>query len=130
MTYGRARLWLGITGVGSLVTIAAMALALSLPEKWLDSQPGLGAKGFFQLLVMTGLFMAWLTPFDYLGGFLLPKKFYKSADLLSCWFRKYMVAVTLQGFLFVVFGSLILAVGRDFGLAGALILELLSIVVF
>lgn len=122
MTYGRSRLWLGITAVGSLVCFAAIALALDLPEKWLESQPGLGKTSFIQLLAVTGIVTAWLTPFDLLGGFVLPISFHKSVKPISLLLRNYVVGILLQGLLFVAFGSLIIAVGHEFGIVGALIL--------
>jgi len=121
MTYGRARLCLGITGVGSLVSFSAIALALNLPGKWLESQPGLGLQGFLQLLAVTGAFIIWLTPFDFLGGYLLPQKFNKSTEAIDGWLRRYLTAVIQQGLLFVSFGSIIVFVGQKFGVLGGLI---------
>lgn len=122
MTYGRSRLWLGITAVGSLVCFAALALALGLPEKWLESSPGLGRISFLQLLAVTGIVTAWLAPFDFLGGFLLPIRFRKCDVPISRLIRNYVIGILLQGLLFVTFGSLIIAVGHEFGIIGALIL--------
>ena len=75
MTYARARLWLGVTGVGSLVTLATIALTLGLPQILLETNEGFGALELLQLALVTGLFVVWLMPLDFLGGFWLPTKF-------------------------------------------------------
>ena len=121
MTYGRARLWLGITGVGSLVLIATVALSVGLPQSMLESKPGLGQREFLQLAAVTGLFMLWLTPLDFLGGFFLPKKFDKSDDSFGEWLRYYTAAALFQGLLFVFFGSMIILVSQTYGPLGGLI---------
>jgi hypothetical protein len=95
---------------------------MGLPEKLLESQPGFGKTAFFQLLAVTGIVVAWLTPFDLLGGFVLPSSFHKSVKPISRLLRNYVAGSLLQAFLFVAFGSLIIAVGHDFGIIGALIL--------
>ena len=118
MSYARARLWLGITGVGSLVTIAFIALNLGLPKQFLSIQTVYGSVEFLQLAAVTGLFMLWLLPLDFLGGFLLPAKFQKSDQSFGSWFRGYVVAAFSQSLLFLLFGSLILLLSQACGLFG------------
>ena len=71
--YGRARLWLGITGVGSIVTLSAAALFFNLPEQLL---PGTGAalsnqiKGILAFILIYSLLQL---PLDFFGGYLLPR---------------------------------------------------------
>jgi len=92
MTYARARLWLGITGVGSLVTLSTIALTCDLPQRLLATAPEFGMKEFLQLCTVAGLFMLWLLPLDFLGGYLLPAKFQKSNQTFGNWLRRYTVA--------------------------------------
>ena len=121
MSYARARLWLGITGVGSLVTIAFIALACGLPEQFLTNQAEYGAREFLQLVAVTGLFMLWLLPLDFLGGFLLPTKFEKTNQSFGSWFRGYSAAAFLQASLFLAFGSLIILLSQAFGPIGGIL---------
>ena len=118
MTYARARLWLGITGVGSIVMIAAIALIAGLPQTFLGSSTSFGPNEFLQLSVITGLFMLWIMPLDFLGGFVLPTKFKKSNETFGAWFRGYVVAALSQALLFLLFGSLIIVLSQFYGTIG------------
>jgi hypothetical protein len=74
--YGRARLWLGMAAVGTLVTFAALALALAG-----RFAPDLEAPPETQLLGLAGfaLFYAVVQlPFDVFGGHLLPRWYGRS----------------------------------------------------
>ena len=121
MTYGRARLWLGITGVGSLVTLSALALIFQWQTAFSPVDQSFSLTQFTQLAGFAGLFMLWLVPFDFLGGFWLPKKFGKSQDSFVSWLSRYIPAVIGQASLFVLFGSLILSLSQLFGAIGGLI---------
>ena len=70
--YGRARLWVGISAVGTLVTLAAAALAAGLPT-WVDARvgPGLGA-ALMPLAMYVATHAAVQLPFDFFGGYFLP----------------------------------------------------------
>jgi len=70
--YGRARLWLGMSAVGTIVTLATVGLAVGLPRRLLSSE---GAPGG-QVLLLAGFVLMYATlhvPFDLFGGYLLPK---------------------------------------------------------
>ena len=121
MTYGRARLWLGVAGVGSLVTIASIALTLQLPQRLLEGKRGLETTELLQLAAVTGLFVLWLAPLDFLGGYLLPQKFKKSDKSFSDWLRSYVTAAFFQAILFVFFGSTIVLLSQAYGTSIGLI---------
>ena len=121
MTYGRVRLWLGIAGVGSLVTITAIALILGLPQYLFESKPVLGPGELLQLAAVTGLFMLLLTPLDFLGGYVLPRKFDKSDVSFGEWLRQYILAAVTQALLFVFFGAKIIVLSQIYGVLGGLI---------
>lgn len=121
MTYGRARLWLGITGVGSLVMIAGLALAWGLPQRLLENEAAFGWSGILQLVSVTGVVMLWLAPLDFLGGYWLPGKFEKSGETFAAWLKKYVTAALLQATLFVSFGSTFILASQFFGWPGGLI---------
>ncbi|WP_428386215.1 hypothetical protein [Mucisphaera sp.] len=69
--YGRARLWLGISGVGLMVLLAATGLLLLYVSKpVLESQPDA-----YVLASFVGLYAFIHTPLDWLGGYLLPHRY-------------------------------------------------------
>lgn len=121
MTYARARLWLGISGVGSIVTIAAIALVAGLPQSLLGNSSAYGLREILQLSSVTGAFILWLFPLDFLGGFLLPRKFRKSDQAFGGWFRSYLVAALSQALLFLLFGSLIIVLSQRYSMVGGFV---------
>ena len=120
MTYSRARLWSGVTGVGSLVTITTIALTFGLPQTLLASNKGLGVLELLQRTAVTVRFMLSLTPLDFLGGYWLPARFQKSEQAFGTWLRSYVAAALAQALLFILFGSLILLLSQQFGMLGGL----------
>lgn len=127
MTYARSRLWLGICGVGSLVTVCTVALVFGLPASFLSSSTAFGMSDLTQLSVLALMFIAWLAPFDFLGGFRLPKKFLKSEESFGNWVSSYLRAAVGQSLLFIAFAWLILVFGRWIGLRGAISMVVLAI---
>ena len=120
MTYARARLWLGITGVGSLVTLSTLALCFGIPEILFDSQQSFGTGQLLQLSAVALGFILWLLPLDFLGGFWLPKAFNKTEQSVGNWLRQYSVAAVSQGLLFVAFGLWIIFSSQQFGWIGGM----------
>ena len=120
MTYGRARLWLGVSGVGSLVTMATIVWSTNLPQRLLSSSSQFGASGLLQLCIIAGIFMMWLLPFDFLGGYFLPAKFGKSDQAFGSWMRGYLIAAVSQAVLFVLFGSMIVLFSQQSGVVGGI----------
>ena len=127
MTYARARLCLGICGVGSLVGLSAIALWCGLPQR--QFSPGIVSPGsaLKQLFALTVVVSALLVPFDFLGGFWLPRKFGKCRASLFTWLRTYLAAAAIQGFFFIGFGLLILSMGQAHGIFGAITAVLLGV---
>jgi len=81
--YGRARLWLGISAVGTLVTLAALALLLGLTgilTPAVDATPQAQVAG---LLGFVLLYAAVHIPFDIFGGFVLPRRYGRSHPSLG-----------------------------------------------
>lgn len=128
MTCARARLWLGITGVGSLVSLATIALIMGLPQNLLSSNSTLGVPEILQLSAVTGLFLMWLLPLDFVGGFLIPAKFERSNQSFGAWFRGYLVAALAQALLFILFGSMIMVLSQQYGMLGGVLAISLGIV--
>ena len=121
MTYARARLWLGISGVGSLVVLASTALLFGLPVVTLNNSQLFRWSDIGQIVVVAAAVSLWMMPFDYLGGYRLPRNFNKATKSFADWFSKYVAAVIGQSSLFVVFAVAMLTAGRALGLIGALL---------
>lgn len=118
MTYARARLWLGVTGVGSLVTVSSAALISGVSQDYLSSSESVGRLELLQLSGVIGLFMFWSIPLDFLGGFMFPKRFQKTTQSFGAWLRSYVTAAIAQALLFASFGALILILSQRWGVAG------------
>lgn len=120
MTYARARLWLGITGVGSLVVLSTLAILLKAPQALLGDSNRFGFTGTFQLATVVGLLAIWLMPFDFIGGYLLPRKFNRSDRTFASWFGGYLKAAIMHSALYVLGGFFILLLSQQFGFSGGL----------
>ena len=120
MTYARARLWLGISGVGSLVVLATLALFYNVPHSILATNQQYSWADIGQIIAVALAVSLWMIPFDYLGGYRLPSKFKKSSESFKQWALSYIVAVIGQSTFFVVSAVSILVAGRFWGLAGVL----------
>jgi hypothetical protein len=120
MTYGRARLWLGISGVGSFVVIAAIALAFGFPLR-LSHEQSFGSRELLQLMAVIGFYMVWLAPLDFLGGYWLPNRFQKSEAAFAQWLRGYALAASFQALVFAICGSSIVLLSQSFGVTGGLL---------
>ncbi|MEM9354698.1 MAG: hypothetical protein AAGB04_00665 [Pseudomonadota bacterium] len=122
MTYARARLWLGITGVGTMVIVACFLVItrrhetiFSTAEVWRDND-------VWSLGAFIGAFMLIMLPLDLLGGFVLPNSHHRQSTTFAEFFGPWLIGVMLQSFLFLSTGLSILAIGRLFGLGGVLTL--------
>ena len=117
-----------MTGVGSLVLVAGFFLGTGLPGKWLSAAESFGPLQVGQLGLISGLFMVWLIPLDFLGGFWLPRKYHKSRQGFREWLWSYVPAALVQATLFVLFGSLILLLSQQWGrLGGGVSVSLLTV---
>lgn len=100
VTYPQARLGLGIAAVGTLVVLAAVGLRNGAPSRLGQLSDG---SLFGDLLVTGGFFVAvaiLLAPFDWLGGFVVPRAYSRSRErahrFASRWFRAVMAQLGLQ----------------------------------
>jgi len=119
MTYARSRLWLGISGVGSIVVISTYLLATGLPLTWLPGTQVWSGEDFTALLVMLGFLIGLMLPLDLLGGFLLPNRSRPNTITAGAFARGWIRGVVVQASLFMLVSLLILAMGRWLGLFGA-----------
>lgn len=120
MTYARARLWIGISGVGMIVVISALMLAGGIPQLLLPNAEHWQRADLIGLSLFVVALIVVVLPFDMLGGYVLPKRFGREVPGFQCFLRRWLVGVTTQSVLFFATGLAILAAGRLMGLVGVL----------
>jgi uncharacterized protein YbjT (DUF2867 family) len=73
--YGRGRLWLGMSGVGTIVVLSVAGLALGLPARFLPPPGGSLRNELFGLAGFVLAYAALHVPFDLWGGFFLQRRY-------------------------------------------------------
>jgi hypothetical protein len=119
--YGRARLWLGISAVGTLVTLATLGLFFDLPHRIqqnIDSTIGGQARGLLWFVI---IYAAIQLPFDLLGGYFLPKRFGRNHQHFSRHLLSLARGVTAHAALLFLAAMAILVAGRWGGIAGTVL---------
>lgn len=123
MTYARARLWLGISGVGFFVTGSAAALWFDIPRRTLGGKSSVMAITLTLLVYISASF-----PGDLLGGYLLPRRYGRTKLDLPSFLRSWMRGVVFQSLLVGSCALIVLkAASRGGTLAGIGIFVLLMI---
>ena len=130
--YGRARLWLGISAVGTIVTASALALGLGLPATAAALvEPSLSG----QVLLLAGFLATYAAvqlPFDVLGGFLLPRRFGRPHPAAARFAVTLLRGMFVHTLVLAVIGLCIFVAARAYGVPGAIgvgILASLSLLV-
>ena len=75
MSYARARLWLGITGVGTLVIISVAFIITGVPHRIFPSSEVFRVSDVTSLLAFLAGFSLLMLPLDFLGGWVVPRAF-------------------------------------------------------
>ena len=108
-TYARARLWLGISGVGAMVVLAVVALLLDLPGRLLAADPAQPLAAAVGQVVLAMLVpVALLVPLDVLGGRVVVRDRRPAGAWLAGWGR----GVLAQLAVWALSAALLLAAGR------------------
>ncbi len=128
MTYARARLYLGISGVGTAVMVSLGLLLWRIPERLFSTGEEWSAADVWGFVGFLGGFLLLMLPFDLLGGYLLPSRFGRSTSTLPAFLFRWGIGVSWQAALFVPTGLALLAAGRQAGLGG--VLALLAAIMF
>lgn len=118
-TYARARLWTGIAGVGTVVVLATVLLAIGAPSWLLEGRGGNPPADALLLFFVLALGALVVLPFDVVGGFVLPNLFGRPVPMPRCaaaWLRGVLVVITLS----TSSGTILLAAGRAGGRPAAL----------
>ena len=118
-TYARARLRLGITGVGAFVVLSAAAAAGGLPGVLFEASSG-------GLMEDTARLATWLAgaavlalPFEFLGGYALPARFGRIHTGLRAWIAGWLRGALVVALVMSVSGALLIAAGKYGGRVGA-----------
>jgi hypothetical protein len=91
MTYARARLWLGISGVGFFVTASAAAIWFDVPRR------ALGGDSSVEAIILTLALYVFLSfPADLLGGYLLPRRYHRQCPELRVFLRSWLRGISFQ----------------------------------
>ncbi len=124
--YGRARLWLGISAVGTIVTASALALAIGLPGTAAELvEPSLTG----QILLLAGflaIYAAMHVPFDVLGGYLLPRRFGRPHPSPARFAATLLRGIGMHTLVLAVIGLCILMAARAYGVPGAISVGVLA----
>lgn len=119
MTYARARLLLGMFGVGIIVLLSITLLLSRLPLEVLPASQSWSGTDLKALMAMSGCLVAVLFPLDLLGGFLLPNRWRPNTIKLGGFLVGWVRGVLVQLAVFLGASLLILLFGRWLGVAGA-----------
>ncbi|QDV09051.1 hypothetical protein Poly30_46080 [Planctomycetes bacterium Poly30] len=128
-TYARARLRLGITGVGTFVVLSLVAAVLKVPLQVFEHKGG-------ALFTDASLLAVWISavallalPFELLGGYILPKKFGRQhPDGLGEWFLGWLRGVLIMILTMSFSGAAMVVAGRYGGHPGAFVMLALILV--
>ncbi len=93
MTYARSRLWIGILSVGTWVLLSTTIL-LSI-ERLPETLQSLSLTD--SILTFIGMYFLISMPFDFVGGYLLPKKYERSKQKLFSFITSYIRGVFYHG---------------------------------
>lgn len=113
LTYARARLYLGIVGVGFWVVVSAVGLLADLPRTLfptLDTDPN---ETSTRLALIIGGYILLSLPFDLVGGYLLPRRFKRPAPALPRYLLNWLRGALVQGVIMYLTGMLLVTAGRQ-----------------
>jgi hypothetical protein len=123
--YGRARLWLGMSAVGTFVTLTILGLLFDLPGR---IQQSIATTTWGQACGLFGcvlIYAAIQLPFDLLGGYLLPKQFGRTHPPFARYLISLARGVTAHAAILLLAAMAILLAGRWGGIAGTVVAGLL-----
>jgi uncharacterized protein YbjT (DUF2867 family) len=118
--YGRGRLWLGMSGVGTMVVLATLGLALGLPARLLPVAGGTLGGEMEGLACFVLAYAAVHLPFDLIGGYLLPKWYQRRHPPLGLFLGRLARGVGVHSALMVVTAVVLLLAGRAGGSLGVI----------
>lgn len=118
-TYARARLRLGMTGVGVLVVLATGALVAGWPQATLPTEFVPTSRAASWLVSVFALYALVQIPFDVLGGFVLPKRYGRKVAAATLTALRWLRGVVVQGAIVVMSGLALIEVAVASGALAA-----------
>lgn len=115
MSYARARLWLGITGVGTVVVLAALLLLVQFPLRFLSASTTPNPSELRELLLVLLAYAVLSAPFDLFGGFVLPGEYARSKASFRAFFGRWLRGAVLHSGLLLTFSLGLLSAARAGG---------------
>jgi hypothetical protein len=115
MSPGEARLWTGIFGVGTLVTVAGTMLATNTLQAMLPATETSETTEFLVIVVFFVGCTVLCLPFDLVGGVMIPAAYENRRPSLPVWFGKWMRSVGIQLAFYSVTFFIYLQIGREIG---------------
>ena len=96
MNPGKARLWTGISCVGTLVTTAVAMLFHDSANALFADTPSGGPADFIAFLIFFSSVAFLLLPFDLIGGIWIPVSSEKQTPMPGMWLRRWVWSVGIQ----------------------------------
>ncbi|MEO0512296.1 MAG: hypothetical protein AAF108_05300 [Planctomycetota bacterium] len=121
ITYGRARLLLGVSGVGAWVVLATGLLLAEAPPKilgWVGTE--LGVNVLVLLAALLG-YVALHAGFDVIGGYVLPRRYGRSTQPFGSYAAGWIRGVGLHAGLMLAVALAMLLASRGPGVPGMVI---------
>lgn len=119
--YGRARLWLGISGVGTMVTLASLMLFTGFRPSFVPDAEASLANQTMGLICFFAVYILIQLPFDLMGGYWLPRKFGRAHPRLGLFVSNLLRGAMVHGALLLISASTLMFAGRYAGSAGCVI---------
>ncbi len=125
--YGRSRLWLGISAVGSIVVLSSLALAFDAPSlvNRVAGDSAIGTLAGLLLFVLAYLLVQ--LPFDYYGGYLLPRRHGRAHPPLPSFLRGLARGVFMHAAMLFACACLATIAGATLGVAGVVMAAAIAI---
>jgi hypothetical protein len=119
--YGRARLWLGISGVGTMVTLASLMLFTGFRPSFVPEAEASMASQTLGLVCFFAIYILIQFPFDFLGGYWLPQKFGRAHPSLGLFVSSLLRGALVHGALLLSSACVLMVAGRYVGSAGSVL---------
>ena len=115
MSYARARLWLGISGVGTVVMVSLFLLVAQVPARLLSTTMQFSVSEVVSLTTVLFAYAVLSAPFDFFGGFILPKEYGRTQERLPAFLAKWGRGVLLHSLLLFGIGLALIGATREGG---------------
>lgn len=127
--YGRARLRIGITGVGLWVAVAIVALASGVTGSISNQLPA-GITGDVAIIgLMLAIYVVLQLPLDWLGGYRVPKQFGRQVPSATAYTKGLALGITVHTLILFISASVLYLGGKLGGIGGAFIAGILWMLV-